>query len=194
MQEEEPAMLGSLQTESKKHVSVIQWNCPSCTLVNVVGTTKCELCDTLAPSEACETEGSSDRQQQDSMRAEVQPPSVNKTVSTAAELTDEKEKAAAAGAPGSQQTDESEVSHFTFLNLLNQPVAPLVIGALFADGKLRIRHFAYTANYLRMYVTRNRDDTGAYSLITGDWIRKDSPDTIQRALWGHNGELINSLS
>lgn len=51
----------TLQTEEieaatasvKSDVTIRQWNCPSCTLVNIAGTTKCELCDTPAPQEAC---------------------------------------------------------------------------------------------------------------------------------------------
>lgn len=65
---------------------------------------------------------------------------------------------------------------------------------LFVGGKLRVRHFAYTPGYLRSYLLRHRDDTGVYSLITGQWIRKDNSDTVQRALWGHHAEFINSLS
>jgi hypothetical protein len=81
-----------------------------------------------------------------------------------------------------------------FFNLKNQPVAPLVVGALFAGGKLRIRHFAYTVTYLRTFFVRHRDDTGVYSLINGDWIRKDSTDNVQRALWGNHSDLINAYS
>ena len=152
-----------------------EWACEACTFINKPENKLCEICEQPAPMDAYVTEEEPKEETTQTPEAKTEDKVTEETISEEEKKKIQEQELFKAFIANADITDA------ILLNMKNSGLCPTVVGVVFNDKNkslLRLRHYAYSDEYLKKFITID-PQRGIYSNLSCAWFNSQASNCIK---------------